>query len=116
MRARRRPAKAADAGEVVHSLSVRVAEAPHLCRVQAATRVLCRSVGLSEGDVFSAVIAVTELAHRHFIEGARTGGVDLSIVRRRSGKSLEIRARDSHAGAPASACLIFPSGVAPLVS
>ena len=104
---RRRTAKTA--GDAVQSVIVRVAEPPHLCRVQAATRELCRSSGLDEGDVFSAVIAVTELAHRHFIEGARTGGVELSIIRRRNGRSLEVRTKNAGPDAPASACLNFPS-------
>jgi hypothetical protein len=89
-------------------VSVLVAEAPHLCRVQSATRALCRSAGLNEGDVFSAVIAVTELAHRHFIEGARSGGVELAIVRHRNGLSLDVRAKNAGSGAPACARLNFP--------
>ena len=107
-RAGTRPRASKKAGQILHSVSVRVAEAPHLCRVQAATRVLCRSIGLDEGDVFSAVIAVTELAHRRFIESARSGGVELAIVRWKSGLSMEIRAKYSGAGAPEFARLNFP--------
>jgi hypothetical protein len=102
----RRPAKAAEEG-IVKRARVRVDEPPHLCRVQSATRELCRMAGLNEGDVFSAVIAVTELAHRHFIEGARSGGVDLAIVRRGNSLSLVVKAIDAASGAPASARLNF---------
>ncbi|MFI5348915.1 MAG: hypothetical protein ACHQ2Z_05180 [Elusimicrobiota bacterium] len=89
-------------------MSVRVDEPPHLCRVQAATRELCRSIGLDEGNVFSAVIAVTELAHRRFIESARTGVLNLAMVRGRNGLSMEIRARCAGTGAPAIALMTFP--------
>ena len=96
------------AGEVLRRACVRVVEAPHLCRVQAATRELCRSVGADEGDVFSAVIAVTELAHRLFIEGAREGDVELSIVRRRRELRLEARAGGASRAGEAGFDLIFP--------
>jgi hypothetical protein len=79
-------------------LRVRVSEPTHLCRVQAATRDLCRSIGLKESDVFAAVIAVTELAHRHFIEGARPGDLGLAVVRRRGGSRLEVRTEDGPEG------------------
>ena len=76
-------------------MRVRVAEPPHLCRVQAATRELCRSNGLNEGDVFTAVIAATELAYRRFIERGRSGDLALAIVRRKNGLGLEVRAEKS---------------------
>ena len=107
-RPRGRARSARNAGEILHSVSVRVAEAPHLCRVQAATRELCRAIGLDEGDVFSAVIAVTELAHRRFIEGARSGGVELAIVRRRKALRMDIRTKYAGRGAPFRASLDFP--------
>jgi hypothetical protein len=78
--------------------TIHVATAPHLCQVQAMTRELCRSIGLGEPVVFQAVIAVTELAHRLFIERSLSGDIELSAVRRKSGLGLEIRAEG--AGAP----------------
>ena len=102
--------------EVLHSVRVSVAEPPHLCRVQAATRELCRSIGLGEGDVFAAVIAVTELAHRLFIEGACSGAVELAVVRRRRDLSLEVRAENAGPSAAAPARLTFPSAVGTLCS
>jgi hypothetical protein len=91
--------------------SVRVAEPPHLCRVQAATRALCRLNGLSEGDVFSAVIAATELAYGHLIAGGRAGDVELAIVGRKNALSLEVRAKRSGDGGSAAARLTFPSDI-----
>ncbi len=107
-RARERSRRAATAaGEVVRSASVRVAEPAHLCRVQASTRELCRSIGLSEGDVFSAVIAVTERVHSFFIEGARTGQVELALIRRKTGLGLEVRTKPADHGPAAGAGLAF---------
>ena len=102
--------------EVVRSVSVRVSEPPHLCRVQAATRELCRSVGLDEGDVFTAVIAVSELAHRLFIEGGRTGRVAVEIVRRRNALILEARAENAPPGAAARVALSFRGAAGTLFS
>ena len=107
-RARSRARTGKSAGAIINAVSVSVDEPPHLCRVQAATRELCRSIGLDEGDVFSAVIAVTELAHRRFIEASRAGVVNLSVVRGRNGLSMEIRAKCAGAGAPAIARMTFP--------
>ena len=103
-----RTSKSAGEPVLVQRVSVHVAEAPHLCRLQAATRELCRSIGLDEGEVFSAVIAVSELAHRKFIEGSRPGGVELWVVRARTGLRLEIRAENAGSGAAAGASLTFP--------
>jgi hypothetical protein len=103
-----RAGKGAGADVLVQRVSVRVAEPPHLCRLQAATRELCRSIGLDEGEVFSAVIAVSELAHRKFIEGSRPGAVELAVVRARTGIRLEVRAENAGSGAPAGASLTFP--------
>lgn len=75
-----------------------VSQPPHLCNVQATTRELCRSVGLSESAVFQAVISVTEFAHRLFTARDQAGIIELSAVRRRSGLELEVRAEN--AGAP----------------
>jgi hypothetical protein len=102
--------------EIVRSASVRVAEPPHLCRVQAATRELCRSVGLDEGDVFTAVIAVSELAHRLFIEGGRAGLVHVEIVRRRNALLLEARAENALPGEPARVALSFRGAAGTLFS
>lgn len=108
-RARSGPGAKGSGGTVlVRRVSVRVCEPPHLCRLQAATRELCRAIGLDEGEVFGAVIAVTELAHRKFIEGSRPGGVELAIVRLRTGLRLEVRAENAGAGAPVGAHLTFP--------
>ena len=98
---------------VVRRASVKIAEPPHLCRVQAATRELCRSAGLDEGDVFSAVIAVTELAHRFFIEGARSGGVELEIVRRKRGLSLDVREANADRESRVLASMKFPPPAGP---
>lgn len=76
---------------------IRVADGPHLCRLQAATREMGRAIGLSEARVFEAVIAVTELAHRLFIERRESGDVELAAVRLRDGVGLDVRAE---AGAP----------------
>lgn len=93
------------------SAVVRVAEAPHLCRLQAATREICRAGGQGEAAVFEAVIAVTELAHRLFIEASRAGDVSLEVLRFKHGSALEIRAEDEGAAAsrrpPVSVCLNF---------
>jgi hypothetical protein len=74
--------------------TVRVAEPPHLCRVQSTTRDFCRSVGLDESAVFQAVISVTELAHRLFIERAQCGSIELHAVRRRGGLALDVLAEN----------------------
>jgi hypothetical protein len=103
--------KAKGAGEVVRRASVPVVEAPHLCRVQAATRELCRSIGADEGDVFSAVIAVTELAHRLFIEGSRPGAVELAIVRRRNEVRLVARPGGTGDAGPAGVNLLLPAAL-----
>lgn len=102
--------------EIVRSTIVRVSEPPHLCRVQAATRELCRSVGLDEGDVFTAVIAVSELAHRLFIEGGRAGRIELELVRRRSALLLEARAQDAPPGAASRVALSFRAAAGTLCS
>ena len=90
--------------------TVAVAMPGHLCRVQAATRELCRSVDLDESSVFQAVIAVSELAHRFFVEGAQCGDVELFAVRRKNGLSLGIRAQSTGATgfAMVRASLKFP--------
>jgi hypothetical protein len=105
---------AADGGAVVRSLTVLVSEAPHLCRLQGATRQLCRALGLDEGEVFTAVIAVTEVAHRLFIEGGRAGGMSLAVVRGRRGLRLEVRAEN--AGGPSAVRLTFSPAAAPICS
>jgi hypothetical protein len=90
---------------------VRVAEAANLCRLQAATREMGRSAGLSEARVFEAVIAVTELAHRLFIEASACGDVELAAVRFRGGMGLDVRAASALEGGPrpsVSARLSFP--------
>lgn len=102
--------------EIVRSTIVRVSEPPHLCRVQAATRELCRSVGLDEGDVFTAVIAVSELAHRLFIEGGRAGRIELELVRRRSALLLEARAENGAPGSPSRVALSFRGAAGTLCS
>jgi hypothetical protein len=94
-------------------VSVHVAEHSHLCRLQSATRELCRSIGLDEGEVFSAVIAVSELALRKFIEGSRPGAVELTVVRARTGLRLEVRAENAGSGAPAGASLTYPPQAGP---
>lgn len=102
--------------EIVRTAIVRVSEPSHLCRVQAATRELCRSVGLDEGDVFTAVIAVSELAHRLFIEGARAGRIELELVRRRSALLLEARAENAPSGSPSRVALSFRGAAGTLCS
>lgn len=81
--------------QVVGRATVHVADGAHLCLLQARTRELCRSNGLSEADVFQAAIAASELAHRRFIAGERAGDIDLSVVRRKKGLGVEIRAREN---------------------
>ena len=81
--------------------AIDVAAPGHLCQVQATTRELCRSIDVDESSVFQAVIAVSELAHRLFIERARCGNVELSAVRGKDGLRLDVCAR--LAGAPEDA-------------
>lgn len=71
---------------------VRVAEPLHLCRVQRTTRALCRSAGFNESAVFQAVIAVTELAYRLYLERSRRVDIKLSALRHKDG--LELRAEN----------------------
>ena len=89
---------------------MRVAEPAHLCKIQTTTRALCRSIGLGEPAVFQTVIAVTELAHRLFIERARSGSVELSAVRRKGGLGLEVCAMSASAqgSPPVGLSLTFP--------
>ena len=93
------------------SLMIHVAEAPHLCLVQAKTRELCRSAGLSESAVFQAGIAASELAHRLFIERSERGDVELSVARRGNGLVLEIRAENAGVEplSPVRVSLTFPT-------
>jgi hypothetical protein len=84
-----------DAAEEALSVSVAVDEPAHLGRVQTTTRGFCRSIGLDESAVFEAVIAVTELAHRRFVERSRRGLVELSAVRLGRRVGLEARADDA---------------------
>ena len=90
-------------GKCVADAAVSVAEPGHLCQVQATTRALCRSVDLDESSVFHAVIAVSELAHRLFIERARCGNIELAAIRRHRRLRLEICAK--RAGAQDSAAV-----------
>jgi hypothetical protein len=71
---------------------------------------------VNEGDVFSAVIAVSELAHRLFIEGARAGDVELAIVRRGHVLRLEARAGRDGSAASSRVSLAFPPAPSPLCS
>jgi hypothetical protein len=102
--------------EIVRSTIVRVSEPPHLCRVQAATRELCRSVGLDEGDVFTAVIAVSELAHRLFIETGLAGRIEIELIRRRSALLLEARVENPPPGAASRVALSFRGAAGTLCS
>lgn len=83
-----------------------VAEPAQLCGVQKTTRELCRSAGFSEGAVFQAVIAVTELAYRLHLESARRVELKLSALRRKNG--LELRAENVDPGGLASVRVRFP--------
>ena len=76
------------------SARIHVSKPSDLCQVQTATRGFCRSIGLDESAVFDAVIAVTELAHRLFIERARYGDIELSAV---PGKRLALEVRAANA-------------------
>lgn len=90
--------------------AIRVAEPAHLPRLQGATRELCRSVGWNESAVFQAVIAVTELAHRLFVERAQGGSIELSAVRRKGGLELEVLIENDGAPelSPVRASLAYP--------
>ena len=98
--------------------TIHVTEPYHLCGVQMVTRELCRAIGFGEAGVFQAVIAVSELAHRHLIETARPGKVELSVIRMREGLGLEARvAGTDESGEPAEeAMLTFSPGAGPLMS
>lgn len=90
---------------------IHVSEAHHLCGVQMVTRELCRSLGFTEAAVFQAVIAVSELAHRSFVEPSRSGRIELAVVPMGERRGLEVRT--AQAGAPessAEAMLSFPNG------
>lgn len=84
---------------------VSVAEPPHLCRVQSATRELCRSAGFSESAVFQAVIGVTDFAYGQYLENARPVDITLSALRHRDG--LELRAENASSEAPARVSFPF---------
>ncbi len=77
------------------NVRISISEPAHLCRVQTATRGFCRSIGMDESAVFEAVIAVTELAHRLFIERSRSGDLELVAVPDKRGLGLEIRAENA---------------------
>jgi hypothetical protein len=80
----------ASRGRCLAVVTIPVSEGTPLSHVQLATRELCRSTGLAEPVVFEAVIAVTELAHRLFVERARNGSLELSAVRRADAVGLEV--------------------------
>jgi hypothetical protein len=89
---------------------VRVTDAHQLCRLQAETREMGRSIGLSEASVFEAVIAVSELAHRLYSECPRGVDVELAAVRLKGGLGLDVRAEcsdDDELRPPVSARLVF---------
>lgn len=83
-----------------------VAEPTHLCGVQKTTRELCRSAGFNESAVFQAVIAVTELAYRLYLERARRVELKLSALRHRNG--LELRAENVDPGGRPPVRVSFP--------
>lgn len=90
--------------------TIRIAVPRHLCTLQTETRNLCRAVGLDEPGVFQAVIAVTELAHRLFVECPRAGDVALYAVRRGIRLSLSVVAAgvDGRGAPPVRVRLLFP--------
>ena len=110
-RAPRRPPE-----ETAGTAVVEIAEAADLCRVQAAVRALCRDIGLSEADVFSAVISVTEFAYRVYIETSQRGSLELAAVRRQGELRLNVRAAGVEGFIPVSAGLTFPPARGPLPS
>lgn len=71
---------------------IRVSRHADLCKLQMTTRGFCRSLGFDESAVFETVIAVTELAHRLFIEGTRGGAIELIASPGKAGIELEVRA------------------------
>lgn len=71
---------------------IHVSRHADLSKLQMTTRGFCRSIGLDESAVFETVIAVTELAHRLFIEGARGGSIELIASPGKAGVELEVRA------------------------
>ncbi|MDD5305508.1 MAG: hypothetical protein PHS14_20600, partial [Elusimicrobia bacterium] len=82
--------------ETIAKARIRVCAPPHLCRAQRTTRALCRSAGFSESAVFQAVIAVTDLAYRLYLERKRNVELTLSALRHEGGR--ELRAEDSAPG------------------
>lgn len=78
--------------DVPMSVTIIVTDPAHLCRVQTTTRGFCRALGLDESAVFDAVIAVTELAHRQFIERQLSGSIELSAIRHTGAFGLEVKA------------------------
>lgn len=90
--------------------TVPVSQGGDLCSVQAAARRLGRSIRLSEGAVFEAVIALTELAHRLLVETPRSGEVELSVVRVGAGRGLEARVifSDGSRAPTTAASLVIP--------
>lgn len=92
-----RPAMAAAAAAALECLmarmlKIRVEAPPHLCRVQRATRELCRSAGFSEAAVFEAVLEATDSAYRLLLERARAVDLTVSVRRARGLESVTVSA------------------------
>lgn len=90
---------------------VSVEEPPHLCGVQRTTRVLCRSAGFHESAVFQAVIAVTELAYRLYLERARRVDIKLSALRHEDGLELRAENFEPSGRSPVRVSFPFPKAV-----
>ncbi|MCM2304720.1 MAG: hypothetical protein NDJ72_08460 [Elusimicrobia bacterium] len=100
-----RERKSPDGARPIARAKVMVAEPPHLCRVQSATRALCRSAGFSESAVFQAVIGVTDFAYGQYLGSDRPVDIDLSALRHPDG--LELRAEIAGPEAPARVSFPF---------
>lgn len=83
------PGPGRTAAEPGRGATILIAEPAHLCSAQWATREICRTLGFDEAGVYSAVIAVTELAHRELLEASRPGKLRLAAIRVRGRLALE---------------------------
>ena len=71
--------------------TILISDLSHLCSAQWASREICRTIGFDEAGVYGAVIAVTEFAHKEFINPVRPGKLHLSAIETNGRLALEAR-------------------------
>lgn len=77
----------------MNNVTIAVSEPLHLCAVQKAARTLCEAAGARDGQVFEAVIAVTELGNRCLVGVRKAGRMELGVVRSKGRLGLEVTAQ-----------------------